>query len=72
MRRRWSWILLILVASAILWAVYVRTHPLVFMDAHQHCIKAAGLRMVEYPRGLDGRFPYHAEYNTAMHCIVSC
>jgi hypothetical protein len=67
MRYKWPWILLTVVASALLWSIYVRTHPLVFMETHQHCIKAAGLQMLQYAGEHDGRFPYHPKsYGNAL------
>src|SRR5437763_11688161 len=38
---------------------YVRTHPLVFLEPHQHCIKAAGLELHRYADEHQGRFPSH-------------
>jgi hypothetical protein len=67
MRRRWPWILLAVVALALLWASYVRTHPLVFMETHRHCIKAAGLEMHQYASEHDGHFPTHPRgYGNAL------
>jgi hypothetical protein len=67
MRRRWPWIILTLVASALLWTIYVRTHPLVFLEAHQHCIKYAGMQMLKYADEHDGRFPSHPKgYGNAL------
>jgi hypothetical protein len=47
--------------------LYVRTHPLVFLDAHRHCIKCAGLQLVVYAADHNGRFPYHPKgYGNAL------
>jgi hypothetical protein len=58
MRRRWRWLLVALAFSTVLAAIYVRTHPLVFMDTHVHCIKYAGLQLEQYASEHQGRFPY--------------
>jgi hypothetical protein len=39
--------------------IYVSTHPLVFMDTHRHCIKAALLEMERYAAEHEGRYPFH-------------
>lgn len=47
--------------------VSVRTHPLVFMDTHAHCIKAAGLALAQYASVHQGRFPFHHKgYGNAL------
>src|SRR5438874_1698265 len=67
MRRRWARWLLILALLATLATVYVRTHPLVFMESHAHCIKCAGLGLLAYADGHGGRFPYHPKgYGNAL------
>jgi hypothetical protein len=38
--------------------VYVRSHPLVFMNAHEHCIKLAALELHQYASEHQGRFPF--------------
>src|SRR5690242_11411269 len=53
--------------SALLMVVYVRTHPLVFMDTHVHCIKCAGLDLETYASQNGGRLPYHPKgYGNAL------
>jgi hypothetical protein len=59
MRSKWRWFLLALALSTTLVVVYIRTHPLVFMDAHTHCIKFAGLELERYASEHEGRFPFH-------------
>ena len=59
-RRRYLAILITLALIAVLIVVYVLTHPLVFMEAHQHCIKFAGLQLLQYADEHEGRFPFHA------------
>ena len=69
MRRRLRWILLLLglVAAPLYVYVYVRSHPLVFMKAHAHCIKWAGLELLNYAEAHEGRFPYHPKgYGNAL------
>src|SRR5262249_47010816 len=58
-RRRWLAILVSLAVIAVLIVVYALTHPLVFMEAHQHCIKFAGLQLLQYADQHEGRFPFH-------------
>jgi hypothetical protein len=59
MKRRWPWFLLtVALLVAVVW-IYVRTHPLVFMKAHTHCIKFAGLQLEQYASEHEGRFPSH-------------
>lgn len=53
------WLLLGLLLLAVLGWVYVRTHPLVFMNTHVHCIKVAGLEMARYAGEHGGRYPAH-------------
>ncbi len=51
----------------VLVAVYVRTHPLVFLDAHQHCIVYAGHQLLRYADEHEGRFPYQPRgYGNAL------
>jgi len=62
--RRWLAIFAILV---VLIVAYVWTHPLVFMDAHRHCIKFAVLQFLQYADEHDGRFPSHPKgYGNAL------
>lgn len=67
---KWKWLIflfLVLLLSVPLVVVYVRTHPLVFMDAHAHCIKYAALVLLEYTDKNQGRFPYHPKgYGNAL------
>jgi hypothetical protein len=59
MRRKWRWLLFsILLATALGW-VYVETRPLVFMGAHAHCMKYAGLSLGQYASQHEGRYPVH-------------
>jgi hypothetical protein len=58
-RRRWLAALVTLAIVAILLIVYVVTHPLVFLEAHRHCIKFAGLELARYADLHQGRFPFH-------------
>jgi hypothetical protein len=47
--------------------IYIHTHPLVFMDTHRHCIKAAGMELEQYASEHEGRFPYHPKgYGNAL------
>jgi hypothetical protein len=59
MGRRWRWALLGLALLAFLVVVYVRTHPLVFIKTHAHCIKYAGIHFHHYAAQHQGRFPSH-------------
>jgi hypothetical protein len=59
MKRIWRWLVLAGALLPILVVVYVRTHPLVFMDTHVHCIKGAGLALEQYANEHEGRFPSH-------------
>lgn len=79
MKGRWRWLLLAVALVTVLGIVYARTHPLVFMDTHCHCIKAAGLELEQYASEHDGRFPYHPHgYGNALlllhevcfHCLT--
>ena len=66
-RRRWLAVLVTLGGIAVLIVVYVLTHPLVFMAAHQHCIKFAGLQLLQYADEHEGRFPFHPDgYGNAL------
>ena len=70
MRRRWRWILLTLALLGVLGWVYVATHSLEFMDAHCHCIKAAGLALGRYADEHQGQFPFHPKgYGNALLLI---
>jgi hypothetical protein len=67
MRRRWRWLLLALALLACGVTVYVRTHPLVFVETHAHCIKFAGLELERYASEHQGRFPFHRNgYGNAL------
>jgi hypothetical protein len=67
MKRRWGGILLAFVALSLLGLAYVRTHPLVFLQAHAHCIKWAGLSLHQYADQHEGRFPAHPKgYGNAL------
>jgi len=67
MRRRWRWLLLALALLVVLGSVYVRTHPLVFMEAHAHCILFAELQLDQYASEHEGRFPSHPNgYSNAL------
>lgn len=59
MRRKWRWLLPAFALLGVLVWVYIRTHPLVFMDTHAHCIKVAGLELEQYASQHGGRFPSH-------------
>ncbi len=63
-KRRWLWLLLAIPLLMILGWIYVHTHPLVFMDTHQHCIRGA---LNNYAGAHEGRFPNHpAGYGNAL------
>jgi hypothetical protein len=67
MKRRWRWLLLGLVALFFLGLAYVRTHSLVFLQAHAHCIKYAGVSLHHYADEHQGRFPAHPRsYGNAL------
>jgi hypothetical protein len=67
MRRRWRWTLLGLALLAFLVVVYVRTHPLVFIKTHAHCIKYPGMHFHQYAAEHYGRFPFHPKgYGNAL------
>jgi hypothetical protein len=67
MLRRFIRWLLVLALLALLCVYYVKTHPLVFMETHAHCIKFAGSEMQEYAFQHEGRFPYHPKgYGNAL------
>lgn len=62
MRRRWRWVLALMVAAAVLAVVYVRTHPLIFNESfwgHARCVKIAGVNFHQYAEQHGGRFPVH-------------
>ena len=67
-RRRWVRIVFALtVVAVVAGAVYVRMHPLVFMEVHAHCIKMAGMELLNYADANEGRFPYHPRgYGNAL------
>ncbi len=58
-RRRWRWLLLVLAYGIFWWFIYFRTHPLVFMKTHAHCIQIAALGLEGYAIQHEGRFPSH-------------
>jgi hypothetical protein len=65
--RRWRWFLLVLVPLSLLGLAYVRSHPLVFLQAHAHCIKYAGVSLHQYADEHQGRFPAHPRgYGNAL------
>jgi hypothetical protein len=49
------------VLLVVLGFIYVRTHPLVFIESHTHCIKVAGLELEQYASEHDGRYPFHSK-----------
>ena len=56
-----------LVACAGLWWVYMRTHPLVFIEAHTHCIRFASLKFGDYADKHGGHYPFHSKgYPSAL------
>jgi len=59
MKRKWRWLLLSFAVFVALVCVYVRTHPLVFMNTHAHCIKFAYQEMTRFAGEHEGRFPSH-------------
>ena len=59
MRRRGKWILGIAVAGLALTVGVLSLRPGVYMPAHRHCIKFAGMELVRYAQDHDGRFPTH-------------
>jgi hypothetical protein len=67
MRRKWRWLLLAVSLTTVVGSLYVRTHPLVFMDVHRHCIKGAGLELERYANEHGRRFPSHPQgYGNAL------
>lgn len=67
MNPRWRWLLLALGLLILLACYFVRTHPRVFMNTHAHCIKAAGLALMQYASAHQGRFPHHSRgYGNAL------
>lgn len=66
-KRRWLAILVALAIGAVLIVVYALTHPLAFMEPHRHCIKFAGLQLLQYAEEHKGRFPFHpGGYSNAL------
>jgi hypothetical protein len=66
MRRFWLG-LLVIVFLAVLAAAYVRNHPLVFLEAHAHCIQMAGIGLENYADRHDGKYPFHPKgYGNAL------
>jgi hypothetical protein len=59
MTRKWLCLVLAFGLMGVLAFVYARTHPLVFMDTHRYCIKAAAMELEEYASEHDGRYPFH-------------
>ena len=62
-RRRWPWYLLsLLLALGIAGTIYVQMSPLIFNESflsHAHCIKSAGLELLNYADQHGGLFPTH-------------
>ena len=59
MRRWWRRLLVALALLGVVAWVYIRTHPLVFMESHTHCIKLAGMELERYADEHEGHYPYH-------------
>jgi hypothetical protein len=73
MMRWWRRLLLALALLGVGAWVYVRTHPLVFMESHTHCIKLAGMELERYAAEHEGRFPYHPKgYPSALLLDEDC
>lgn len=70
MIRKFLWLIAVLAGFAVLGAIYVRTHPLVFNESmweHAHCIKIAGIGLHEFADEHGGRFPSHSNgYGNAL------
>jgi hypothetical protein len=67
MRRKGRLWLLILTLLVLLVVFYVRTHPLVFMETHAHCITPAGFCLHQYADEHNGHFPVHPQgYGNAL------
>jgi hypothetical protein len=63
---RWR-TLVALVLPVIAIVAYVGTHPLVFMEAHAHCIVFAGLQLEGYASEHQGQYPTHPKgYPSAL------
>jgi hypothetical protein len=54
---RWLSLLILLVLLPLLSWQFVRSHPLVFIPTHAHCIKYAGLVLLQYADEHKGKFP---------------
>jgi hypothetical protein len=60
-------VLLTLALLVVLGFLYLRTHPLIFMDTYRHCIKAALLELERYADEREGRYPFHPrDYGNAV------
>lgn len=67
MRRKWLWLLMLVVLLVILGERYVHTHPLVFIETHAHCITCAGLELNGYAGEHNGQFPFDPKgYGNAL------
>ena len=58
------------IVAAVLGALYIKSHPLVFNESlwqHGHCMPQAGGALLQYAYEHDGRFPYHTNgYGEAL------
>ncbi|MGE3808618.1 MAG: hypothetical protein AB7K24_28465 [Gemmataceae bacterium] len=69
-KKRLFLISLVLAAPLITTVAVASFRPYVFLPAHQHCIKMAGMALHEYAETNQGRFPSHAEgYGNALLLI---
>lgn len=54
------------VMTLLIW-VHVRTHPLVYMETHAHCMKCGSMALLQYAGQNKNRFPYHPKgYGNAL------
>lgn len=61
-RSRLLKLLAVSTVAAVLGAIYVRSHPLVFNESlweHAHCMPQAAGALMTYAHDHEGRFPYH-------------
>ena len=66
-KRRLRWIVPGILLLPLLAVFYVRTHPLVFMKTHTHCITVADLQLHQYAAEHEGRFPSDSKgYGNAL------
>ena len=73
MKRKFGWCLLVFWALAIVAALYVYTHPLVFNESmwgHAHCIKIAGVAFHNYAARLC--WPVTVRSEGLRKCLASC